>query len=661
MKTRFFAWAVPLACVVTAVVALEAEADSFPYKAHVVSSQARVRGGPGQAYPVTGYLAFGSEVDVYRHDPGGWCAIRPPEGSYSWVLADAAQLLPNGLAKVVRAGVPSYVGGAEVPDRSLSHVTLQEGELLEVLDARRDEEDSPGGVSTPQTWLKIRPPSGEFRWIHVSSLRVVGSGEPLPPAAVTTSPPLQPQIPLHEANPQPAVPFGSDPADELKFAGPPSELKPQRIPTVPIPRDAVPGTEIGGTADTAAIAGSASVPAIAGVEPQPIAAAYEAPGDNPSNGTGSGVLATSGVLSGDAAVNGWRPMNGPMDTAGYLRERPVPGGPDYGVRSSGLRYSQPVVPVRRTTPLTPEEFARQAQSLEIDLAIRLAEPPEAWNLSDLRRRAADLQTAAPDAEARDRAAKIAQRVAQAEQIAAQWRSLAGAESAGQAGVAAGTSMPPSSVPQAAVPSQPGMPAIQGMPLPPPPVGERPTRIAPPPTAIAVATLPVPGTAPPERSYGADSGNVIRASAASGVSDLRVASPTDPVGGTAAQSVAGSRPVPTREEIARELLEMRRQRFDAIGRLIRAQVRRPGDPPYALTDEDGRILAYLQPSPGTVMRSYVGRTVGVMGKFSGNGGSRLLTAEHVAVLDSQRPTPAPRPATEESSVRFAESPARSLVR
>lgn len=661
MKTRFFAWAVPVACCVTTVVAAEAGAATFPYKAHVVSNQARVRGGPGQAYPVTGYLAFGSEVDVYRHDPGGWCAIRPPEGSYSWILADAAQLLPNGLAKVVRPGVPSYVGGAEVPDRSLSHVTLQEGELLEVLDARRVGEDFPSGVSAAQTWLKIRPPSGEFRWIHVSSLRAVGSGEPFPPAAVTPALPLQPQIPRSNPDFAPATSPGSGPAEETGFAGTPPELKPQRIPTVPIPRDAVRDREIGETADTAAIAGSAFVPAIAAAEPQPIAAAYEAPGNNLSNETGSGVLATSGILSADAAVSGWRPMTGPMDTAGYVRERPAAYGPEYGVRASGLRFSQPVVPGRRLTPLTPEEFARQAQSLELDLATRLAEPPEAWNPSDLRQRAADLQAAAPDAEARDRAAKIAQKVAQAEQIAAQWRGLAGAGTPGQAGVPAGTPMPPSSVPQAAVPPQLGMPALQGIPLPPPPVGERPTRIAPPPTAIAVATVPSQGIAPPERSYGADSGNVIRASAAAGASDTRITSLAAPFGGTAAQPAAGSRPVPTREEIARELLEIRRQRFDAIGRLIRAQVRRPGDPPYALTDEDGRILAYVQPSPGTVMRSYVGRTVGVMGKFSGSGATRLLTAEHVAVLDSQRPTPAPRPATDESPVRFAESPARSLVR
>ena len=32
-------------------------------------------------------LKRGAEVEVYRHDPGGWCAIRPVEGSFSWVSA----------------------------------------------------------------------------------------------------------------------------------------------------------------------------------------------------------------------------------------------------------------------------------------------------------------------------------------------------------------------------------------------------------------------------------------------------------------------------------------------------------------------------------------------------------------------------------------------
>lgn len=95
-----------------------------------------------------------------------------------------------------------------------------------------------------------------------------------------------------------------------------------------------------------------------------------------------------------------------------------------------------------------------------------------------------------------------------------------------------------------------------------------------------------------------------------------------------------RPIPTREEIARELNELRRQRFDAVGRLVRAQVRRPSDPPYQVINERGEIEAYLRPAPGTVLRTYVGHQVGVVGRKvrSADGRGPLLVAESVQLLD-----------------------------
>ena len=54
---------------------------TFPYKATVASEDVYVRSGPGQNYYPTDKLKRGQEVEVYRHDPGGWCAIRPVEGA----------------------------------------------------------------------------------------------------------------------------------------------------------------------------------------------------------------------------------------------------------------------------------------------------------------------------------------------------------------------------------------------------------------------------------------------------------------------------------------------------------------------------------------------------------------------------------------------------
>ena len=62
-------------------------AQTFPYKAFVAADDVYVRSGPGENYYPTDKLKTGDQVEVYRHDPGGWLAIRPVPGSFSWVSA----------------------------------------------------------------------------------------------------------------------------------------------------------------------------------------------------------------------------------------------------------------------------------------------------------------------------------------------------------------------------------------------------------------------------------------------------------------------------------------------------------------------------------------------------------------------------------------------
>lgn len=90
----------------------------------------------------------------------------------------------------------------------------------------------------------------------------------------------------------------------------------------------------------------------------------------------------------------------------------------------------------------------------------------------------------------------------------------------------------------------------------------------------------------------------------------------------------------REEIARELNDLRRQRFDAVGRLVKAQVRRPSDPPYMVVNESGGIVCYVKPAPGTLLRTYVGHWVGISGRKTrlADGRGPLITAESLKLLD-----------------------------
>jgi len=128
---------------------------TFPYKAFVTAEDVYVRSGPGQSYYPTDKLRRGQAVEVYRHDPGGWCAVQPVKGSFTWVSGRFLHPTGDNLAVVTEEGVSARVGSRFSDVRDVIQVRLQKGEVVEILEAPRD-----GG-----TWFKIAPPSGEFRWV----------------------------------------------------------------------------------------------------------------------------------------------------------------------------------------------------------------------------------------------------------------------------------------------------------------------------------------------------------------------------------------------------------------------------------------------------------------------------------------------------------------
>ncbi len=149
-----------------------AQADrssQFPYPAVVRSDVADVHSGPGKVHYVTARLSQGAAVEVYRHDPGGWCAIRPPKGSFSLVPATAMEELGNALGKITEEGAQAWVGTELGPvDKPLWQVKLRAGETVSLLGVATWPD--PAGFTT--SWYQITPPAGEFRWIKLSDLSV---------------------------------------------------------------------------------------------------------------------------------------------------------------------------------------------------------------------------------------------------------------------------------------------------------------------------------------------------------------------------------------------------------------------------------------------------------------------------------------------------------
>jgi SH3-like domain-containing protein len=155
-----------------------AHAVEFPYRAVIKKPKTQIRSGPGKNYYATDEFDEGFEVEVYRHDPGGWCAIRPPEGSFSWVRArnlDVDETNEN-IAMVNAYDVVARTGSSLSRIRDVIQVHLEKGEAVELVD---------GDEIMPGSWRKIAPPTGEFRWIAQSAIEALP--QPVVPAVAQKS------------------------------------------------------------------------------------------------------------------------------------------------------------------------------------------------------------------------------------------------------------------------------------------------------------------------------------------------------------------------------------------------------------------------------------------------------------------------------------------
>jgi SH3-like domain-containing protein len=149
-----------IGCILLAVAASASAEEQFPYTAYVNSDDIYVRSGPGQNYYPTSKLKSGETVEVYRHDPGGWYAIRPPEGSFCWVATRYLQPGRDNIAVVTGDRVVARVGSSFSDIRDVIQVRLERGEEVEVLETKTLEAAQGG-----ERWAKVAPVAGEFRWV----------------------------------------------------------------------------------------------------------------------------------------------------------------------------------------------------------------------------------------------------------------------------------------------------------------------------------------------------------------------------------------------------------------------------------------------------------------------------------------------------------------
>ena len=342
-------------------------ADESPTVAYVTADRGPVRSGPGTQFYATDELVRGTEIEVHRRDPGGWLAIRPPDGSFCWVPESVLRATEDEdvaeIAKdtVVRVGSNLSEQDAPLDEEDVHHVRLKAGEAVVIL-GKEDRSDADGETARP--WCRIAPPAGEFRWIHQDHTASDPPG-PRDPDAENLEPQTTPIVP--SAIPNASADTGLSPSDSET-----AESKIEETRSILLTANAEPVLEppaLVNVTDSFVPRQSATGPATA-MPSAPLQAMPRPP------------VASAPVASG----------------AGAFRE-----------------ISKTVVSA--TTPTRPAGWVdRELTGISVDLSLAVAGDPSTWNLDSLRRRTQSVIDAGNTPTTRDAARKLLAEIAQFEDL-----------------------------------------------------------------------------------------------------------------------------------------------------------------------------------------------------------------------------------------------------
>ena len=186
-----------------ALVGSAAPARTQPYDA-VIRQETDVRSGHGDGpmfYP-TNHLHVGDRVRVVKEEDGGWVAIVPPSGSYSWIRKDL--LITNDKQQppitMVNDDADVRIGSTLTNQPPVVGKRAVRGTIVYLLPKNNEVRDGDG------TWVSIYPPEGEVRYIRAEAIQApLGATAEKTPAVVTVPPLGAPATGLPTANP-PAAP-----------------------------------------------------------------------------------------------------------------------------------------------------------------------------------------------------------------------------------------------------------------------------------------------------------------------------------------------------------------------------------------------------------------------------------------------------------------------
>jgi len=158
---------------------------AVPFTARIILPNAEVRSGPGSDSKLygTNNLKAGDTITVVQERSDGWLAIRPPEGSFSWVQSKHLQRIvasqPNYLVQTNDGTkIPVYIGSAVLNTKpTLESARLARGTQVKSLGAAQSDGQ--------ENWIPIVPPDTELRYIRCEAIgKQAVQANPAPAAAV---------------------------------------------------------------------------------------------------------------------------------------------------------------------------------------------------------------------------------------------------------------------------------------------------------------------------------------------------------------------------------------------------------------------------------------------------------------------------------------------
>ena len=115
--------------------------------------------GDGPMFYPTNHLHVGDRVRVVKQEDGGWLAIVPPSGSFSWIRKDL--LLINNQQQppitVVNQNADVRIGTDLTKQAPVVGKQVPRGTIVTLLPDNREVQDTDG------VWVPIFPPEGEVR------------------------------------------------------------------------------------------------------------------------------------------------------------------------------------------------------------------------------------------------------------------------------------------------------------------------------------------------------------------------------------------------------------------------------------------------------------------------------------------------------------------